>query len=105
MIEQIHKRIRSVNTLSSLRTEKDNSFNETAKSLVNLNSKRAAILTPRKIRAVKSELYLLDRIVDKKIMVFQKKMKAIRFRISNKFDLQTSHIGGINDYEAHHSLR
>lgn len=39
-------------TLSSFNTEQDNSFIESAMSLVKRNPKRAAILTARKIRAV-----------------------------------------------------
>lgn len=45
-----------MDTLSSLSTERDNSFKDSASSFVNLNSKRAAILKARKMRAANSEL-------------------------------------------------
>lgn len=54
--------------MSSLSTEKDNSFKDRAISFVNLNSNRAAILHARKMRAEKSNLALLDETSDKDVM-------------------------------------
>lgn len=51
-------------TLSSLNTEPDNSLIERAISLVKRNPRRAAILTARKMRAVKPVLTIKDAVIE-----------------------------------------